>query len=29
MIVVANERRWRRYRDRLKVIADSFKVLDI
>ncbi|KAK7832901.1 photosynthetic ndh subunit of lumenal location 1 [Quercus suber] len=29
MIVVANERHWRRYRDRLKVIADSFKVLDI
>ncbi|PIA38943.1 hypothetical protein AQUCO_02700260v1 [Aquilegia coerulea] len=29
LIVGANERRWRRVRDQLKVVADSFKVLDI
>ncbi|KAF9596591.1 hypothetical protein IFM89_012714 [Coptis chinensis] len=29
LIVGANERRWRRVRDKLKVVADSFKVLDI
>ncbi|TXG49710.1 hypothetical protein EZV62_025585 [Acer yangbiense] len=29
MIVGANERRWKRFRNRLKVVADSFKVLDI
>lgn len=29
LIVGANERRWRRLRDKLKVVADSFKVLDI
>ncbi|KAG8388739.1 hypothetical protein BUALT_Bualt02G0156600 [Buddleja alternifolia] len=29
LIVGANERRWRRYRNQLKVVADSFKVLDI
>ncbi|KAG6760267.1 hypothetical protein POTOM_036774 [Populus tomentosa] len=29
LIVGANERRWRRYRSQLKVVADSFKVLDI
>ncbi|XP_024021556.1 photosynthetic NDH subunit of lumenal location 1, chloroplastic [Morus notabilis] len=28
-IVVANERRWRRVRNKLKVVADSFRVLDI
>uniref|UniRef100_A0A0F7GX44 PsbP-like protein 2 n=1 Tax=Francoa sonchifolia TaxID=23250 RepID=A0A0F7GX44_9ROSI len=28
-IVGANDRRWRRVRNKLKVIADSFKVLDI
>uniref|UniRef100_A0A0F7GYQ2 PsbP-like protein 2 n=1 Tax=Melianthus villosus TaxID=377280 RepID=A0A0F7GYQ2_9ROSI len=28
-IVGANDRRWRRFRNQLKVIADSFKVLDI
>ncbi|KAK9282669.1 hypothetical protein L1049_010889 [Liquidambar formosana] len=27
--VGANERRWRRVRNKLKVVADSFKVLDI
>lgn len=29
LIVGANDRRWRRYRDMLKVVADSFRVLDI
>lgn len=29
LIVGANERRWKRFRDKLKVVADSFKVLDI
>ncbi|KAM7265152.1 hypothetical protein ACFE04_002835 [Oxalis oulophora] len=29
LIVSANERRWRRYRNQLKVVADSFKMLDI
>ncbi|KAF7811354.1 photosynthetic NDH subunit of lumenal location 1, chloroplastic [Senna tora] len=29
LIVGANERRWRRVRDKLKVVADSFKLLDI
>ncbi|XP_071724436.1 photosynthetic NDH subunit of lumenal location 1, chloroplastic-like [Rutidosis leptorrhynchoides] len=29
LIVGANERRWRRYRNQLKVVADSFKMLDI
>ncbi|KAK1285702.1 hypothetical protein QJS10_CPB20g00939 [Acorus calamus] len=29
LIVGANERRWSRVRDKLKVVADSFKVLDI
>ncbi|XP_051116077.1 photosynthetic NDH subunit of lumenal location 1, chloroplastic [Andrographis paniculata] len=29
LIVGANERRWRRYRNQLKVVADSFRVLDI
>ncbi|KAG2723679.1 hypothetical protein I3843_02G158700 [Carya illinoinensis] len=29
LIVGANKRRWKRYRDMLKVVADSFKVLDI
>ncbi|KAI6676379.1 hypothetical protein NL676_037175 [Syzygium grande] len=29
LTVAANERRWRRVRDKLKVVADSFKVLDI
>ncbi|XP_076923162.1 photosynthetic NDH subunit of lumenal location 1, chloroplastic-like [Bidens hawaiensis] len=29
LIVGANERRWRRFRNQLKVVADSFKVLDI
>ncbi|KAL8093363.1 photosynthetic NDH subunit of lumenal location 1, chloroplastic-like [Apium graveolens] len=29
LIVGANERRWRRVRDKLKVVADSFRVLDI
>ncbi|CAA2965010.1 photosynthetic NDH subunit of lumenal location 1, chloroplastic [Olea europaea subsp. europaea] len=29
LIVGANERRWRRVRNKLKVVADSFKVLDI
>ncbi|KAL4394211.1 hypothetical protein AHAS_Ahas02G0129300 [Arachis hypogaea] len=29
LIVGANERRWKRYRDRLKVVADSFRLLDI
>ncbi|GMN57285.1 hypothetical protein TIFTF001_026386 [Ficus carica] len=28
-IVVANERRWRRFRNKLKVVADSFRVFDI
>lgn len=29
LIVGANERRWRKVRNKLKVVADSFKVLDI
>uniref|UniRef100_A0A0F7GYQ3 PsbP-like protein 2 n=1 Tax=Pelargonium exstipulatum TaxID=59873 RepID=A0A0F7GYQ3_9ROSI len=29
MIVVANDRRWKKFRNQLKVIADSFKVTDI
>nr|DAD37152.1 TPA_asm: hypothetical protein HUJ06_007793 [Nelumbo nucifera] len=29
LIVGANERRWRRVREKLKVVADSFRVLDI
>lgn len=29
LIVGANERRWKRVRNQLKVVADSFKVLDI
>ncbi|KAM7499236.1 hypothetical protein LguiA_023650 [Lonicera macranthoides] len=29
LIVGANERRWRRVRNQMKVVADSFKVLDI
>ncbi|GFQ03470.1 psbp-like protein 2 chloroplastic [Phtheirospermum japonicum] len=29
LIVGANERRWKRYRNQLKVVADSFKVFDI
>ncbi|XP_062092730.1 photosynthetic NDH subunit of lumenal location 1, chloroplastic [Humulus lupulus] len=29
LIVGANERRWRRVRNKLKVVADSFRVLDI
>lgn len=29
LIVGANERRWRRVRNQLKVVADSFKMLDI
>ncbi|XP_030512560.1 photosynthetic NDH subunit of lumenal location 1, chloroplastic isoform X2 [Rhodamnia argentea] len=29
LTVAANERRWRRVRNKLKVVADSFKVLDI
>ncbi|XP_062154066.1 photosynthetic NDH subunit of lumenal location 1, chloroplastic [Alnus glutinosa] len=29
LIVGANTRRWKRYRDMLRVVADSFKVLDI
>ncbi|KAJ4971094.1 hypothetical protein NE237_004193 [Protea cynaroides] len=29
LIVGANERRWKRVRNKLKVVADSFKVLDI
>uniref|UniRef100_A0A0F7GX70 PsbP-like protein 2 n=1 Tax=Erodium texanum TaxID=28960 RepID=A0A0F7GX70_EROTE len=29
LIVGANERRWKKYRNQLKVVADSFKVLDI
>ncbi|KAB1217954.1 PsbP-like protein 2, chloroplastic [Morella rubra] len=29
LIVGANKRRWKRYRDMLQVVADSFKVLDI
>ncbi|KAE7996838.1 hypothetical protein FH972_001527 [Carpinus fangiana] len=29
LIVGANTRRWRRYRELLRVVADSFKVLDI
>ncbi|XP_015876970.1 photosynthetic NDH subunit of lumenal location 1, chloroplastic isoform X1 [Ziziphus jujuba] len=29
LIVGANERRWRRVRDKLKVVADSFRMLDI
>nr|GMC98243.1 photosynthetic NDH subunit of lumenal location 1, chloroplastic [Ipomoea batatas] len=29
LVVGANERRWRRIRNKLKVVADSFKLLDI
>ncbi|EEF30411.1 Thylakoid lumenal 25.6 kDa protein, chloroplast precursor, putative [Ricinus communis] len=29
LIVGANERRWKRFRNQLKVVADSFKMLDI
>ncbi|KAK6145323.1 hypothetical protein DH2020_022143 [Rehmannia glutinosa] len=29
LIVGANERRWRKFRNQLKVVADSFRVLDI
>ncbi|XP_057789110.1 photosynthetic NDH subunit of lumenal location 1, chloroplastic [Salvia miltiorrhiza] len=29
LIVGANQRRWRRYRNMLKVVADSFKVMEI
>ncbi|KAK9913421.1 hypothetical protein M0R45_037239 [Rubus argutus] len=29
LIVGANERRWKRYRNQLKVVADSFRMLDI
>ncbi|KAL5733303.1 hypothetical protein ACOSP7_032646 [Xanthoceras sorbifolium] len=29
LIVAANDRRWKRFRNKLKVVADSFKVLDI
>lgn len=29
LIVAANERRWKRVRNKLKVVADSFQVLDI
>ncbi|CAN1747044.1 Photosynthetic NDH subunit of lumenal location 1, chloroplastic [Linum perenne] len=29
LIVGANERRWKRYRNQLKVVADSFKLLEI
>ncbi|KAL7109012.1 hypothetical protein ACP275_06G149700 [Erythranthe tilingii] len=29
LIVGANERRWRKYRNQLKVVADSFKVFDM
>ncbi|XP_055808921.1 photosynthetic NDH subunit of lumenal location 1, chloroplastic isoform X1 [Solanum dulcamara] len=29
LIVGANERRWRKFRNKLKVVADSFQVLDI
>ncbi|XLS81932.1 hypothetical protein HN51_047763, partial [Arachis hypogaea] len=29
LIVGANERRWKIYRDQLKVVADSFRLLDI
>lgn len=29
LIVGANERRWKRVRNKLKVVADSFRVLDI
>ncbi|XLR15338.1 hypothetical protein S83_043276 [Arachis hypogaea] len=29
LIVGADERRWRRYRDQLKVVADSFRLLGI
>ncbi|XP_050210927.1 photosynthetic NDH subunit of lumenal location 1, chloroplastic [Mercurialis annua] len=29
LIVGANERRWKRFRSQLKVVADSFKMLDI
>uniref|UniRef100_A0A0F7GYB2 PsbP-like protein 2 n=1 Tax=Geranium incanum TaxID=1158081 RepID=A0A0F7GYB2_9ROSI len=29
LIVGANDRRWKKFRNRLKVVADSFKVLDI
>ncbi|KAK9096803.1 hypothetical protein Sjap_022300 [Stephania japonica] len=29
LIVGANERRWKRVRNKLKVVADSFRVFDI
>ncbi|KAL6123756.1 hypothetical protein ACLB2K_076274 [Fragaria x ananassa] len=29
LIVGANERRWKRYRNQLKIVADSFRILDI
>jgi hypothetical protein len=29
LIVTANERRWSRLRNRLKVVADSFKISDL
>lgn len=29
LVVGANERRWSRLRDKLKVVADSFKILEI
>lgn len=29
LTVVANDRRWKKFRNRLKVVADSFRVLDI
>ncbi|XP_004308889.1 PREDICTED: psbP-like protein 2, chloroplastic-like [Fragaria vesca subsp. vesca] len=29
LIVGANERRWKRYRNQLKMVADSFRILDI
>ncbi|RWW70189.1 hypothetical protein BHE74_00022144 [Ensete ventricosum] len=29
LVVGANERRWTRLRNKLKVVADSFKILDI
>lgn len=29
LTVAANERRWKRVRNKLKVVADSFQVLDI
>ncbi|XP_021910484.1 photosynthetic NDH subunit of lumenal location 1, chloroplastic isoform X1 [Carica papaya] len=29
LVVAANERRWKRFRNQLKVVADSFRMLDI